>query len=80
MNNSTNNNNYKRGISAINNGQYVLKCPICGRPLIVEDDQKRKLKTRIVIFLKDKTLAKCKFCHNDIEVPVKFDYNNSMNG
>jgi hypothetical protein len=55
------------------NGKQILKCPVCNRPLIVDDGEKWKLKTRIVIFLKNKTLAKCKFCRSDIEVPVVFD-------
>lgn len=56
-----------------NNGRHTFKCPVCGRPLIVDDGEKWKLKTRIVIFLKGETLAKCKYCRNDIKVPVKFD-------
>jgi transcription elongation factor Elf1 len=62
------------------NGKHILKCPVCNRPLIVDDGEKWKLKTRIVIFLKDKTLAKCKFCRNDIEVPVKFEINTVSSG
>lgn len=55
------------------NGKQILKCPVCNRPLIVDDGEKWKLKTRIVIFLKNKTLAKCKFCRSDVEVPVVFN-------
>ena len=55
------------------NGKQIFKCPVCGRPLIVDDGEKWKLKTRIVIFLKNKTLAKCKFCRSDVEVPIVFN-------
>jgi hypothetical protein len=62
------------------NGKQILKCPVCNRPLIVDDGEKWKLKTRIVIFLKNKTLAKCKFCRSDVEVPVVFNSNEATNG
>jgi ssDNA-binding Zn-finger/Zn-ribbon topoisomerase 1 len=64
---------HKRALLTTENDHCVLKCPECGKPLLVEENGKKKLKTRIVIFLKNKTLAKCKYCRKDIEVPVKFD-------
>ena len=62
------------------NGKQILKCPVCNKPLIVDDGEKWKLKTRIVIFLKNKTLAKCKFCRTDVEVPVVFNSKEAKNG
>lgn len=58
----------------LDGGRQFLKCPVCGRPLLIDDGKKWKLKTRIVIFLNGKTLAKCKYCRHDSEVPIKFDH------
>jgi hypothetical protein len=70
-------NDYQEGhgkaICASDEGRQMLKCPVCKRPLMVDAAGKWKLKTRLVIFLKDKTLAKCKYCRSDIKIPVKFD-------
>ncbi len=50
-----------------------MRCPICGRPLIVKDGAKRKLRTRIVIFANGRAFAKCQYCKSDVEVPVFID-------
>jgi len=71
--------NHSRVLLTEFNGRKSFKCPLCGRPLIVDDGKKWKLKTRIVIFLQKKTLAKCKYCKNDIEVPVRFDLKTAIN-
>ena len=73
-------NNHNRVLLVMDNGRQILKCPVCGRPLITDDGDKWKLKTRIVIFLEGKTLAKCKYCRNDIEVPVRFNREEIING
>jgi len=71
--------NHSRVLLTEFNGRKSFKCPLCGRPLIIDDGKKWKLKTRIVIFLKGKTLAKCKYCKNDVEVPVRFDLDEAVN-
>jgi len=71
--------NHSRVLLTEFNGRKSFKCPLCDRPLIVDDGKKWKLKTRIVIFLKGKTLAKCKYCKNDVEVPVRFDLKTAIN-
>ena len=50
-----------------------MRCPVCGRPLIVKDGAKRKLRTRIVIFSNGRAFAKCQYCKSDVEVPVFID-------
>ncbi|MCK5306513.1 MAG: hypothetical protein KAJ66_05200 [Candidatus Omnitrophica bacterium] len=60
--------------------RQMLRCPACGKPILIDDGEKWKLKTRIVIFLNDKTLAKCKYCRNDVQVPVEFNREALING
>lgn len=45
-------------------------CPICRRHIFSCNDAVVRLKTRIVIFENGTAYAKCKYCRNDVIVPL----------
>jgi L-lysine 2,3-aminomutase len=49
----------------------LLVCPICGRKIISNEGSVHKLRTRIILFFEKKTIAKCRYCKKDVEVPVR---------
>jgi len=47
-----------------------LQCPICGRKLFACNNDRLKLRTRILIFENGYAIAKCKYCRSNVIVPV----------
>jgi hypothetical protein len=47
-----------------------MVCPVCRRRIFSCSGASVRLKTRILIFENSCTIAKCKYCRNDIVVPV----------
>ena len=47
-----------------------MVCPVCRRRIFSCSDTAVRLKTRILIFENSGTIAKCKYCRNDVVVPV----------
>ena len=56
-----------------------LRCPVCGYRFITRVDGKHKLRTRVLIFTKDrKAMGICPNCRAHLKVPVAL--NNGGNG
>lgn len=47
-----------------------ILCPICRRRVFSCSDSVVRLKTRILVFEGDSAYAKCKYCRNDVLVPL----------
>jgi len=48
----------------------ALRCPICRKLVFARDNGVLRLRTRILIFEDGYTIAKCRYCRNDVIVPV----------
>ena len=48
----------------------ALRCPICRKLVFARDNGILRLRTRILIFEDGYTIAKCRYCRNDVMVPV----------
>ena len=52
----------------------MFYCPKCGNELIKDyPDGKRKLRTNIIVWEKDKAICKCNVCHGDVEIPISLN-------
>lgn len=47
-----------------------ILCPICRRRLFSRNEDVVRLKTRILVFEGGSAYAKCKYCRNDVIVPL----------
>ena len=45
-------------------------CPVCHRRLFSRNEAAVRLRTRILVFEGDHAYAKCKYCRNDVMVPL----------
>ncbi len=49
----------------------MVNCPVCKKTIIVQDDNGiRKLRSRVLLFEENKTIAICPQCKTRMEVPV----------
>lgn len=54
-----------------------LRCPLCRRKVFSVSNGALRLRTRILVFKNGRAITKCKYCRNDIHVPiVMFDFAN----
>jgi len=49
----------------------LVTCPICGQTMLQCQGHECVLKSRIVVFKTDQTIAKCKHCKNEVMVPIR---------
>ena len=58
------------GDSSLGSQLEDILCPICRRRVFSCSDSVVRLKTRILVFEGDSAYAKCKYCRNDVLVPL----------
>jgi len=56
--------------SALGSQLEDIVCPICRRRVFSCSESVVRLKTRILVFEGDSAYAKCKYCRNDVLVPL----------
>ncbi len=55
--------------------QTLFKCPNCGGEMIRDYNNKKKMRTNILVFEGGKCIAKCLKCKENVEVPITLNLN-----
>ncbi len=53
--------------------QSLFKCPKCGAEMIRDYNNKKKMRTNILVFEHGRCIAKCLKCKSDVEVPISLN-------